>query len=175
MNADFTGRPDQTERTDIASQVSCPRCESLEVRRTKRKGILERILLYPLGFRAYRARFAMLASASERNDKTSRGSQLASLCGAPIAFKETHDRLSTAGEPRTIYCSSLQTFHEASIRHSPSQKHTHATQSNHSAIPQICRIRDLESLQDGRPVFEPRFSGWPILSRFCERVGILLL
>jgi hypothetical protein len=48
------GAPVQMDQPDIAPQVTCPQCESQEVYRTKRNGILERILLYPLGFRAYR-------------------------------------------------------------------------------------------------------------------------
>ena len=42
------------EPSDIAPDVSCPQCGSIDVYRTKRKGILEHILLYPLGYRAYR-------------------------------------------------------------------------------------------------------------------------
>jgi hypothetical protein len=48
------GAPHQMDQPDIAPQVTCPQCESREVCRTKRNGILERVLLYPLGFRAYR-------------------------------------------------------------------------------------------------------------------------
>jgi DNA-directed RNA polymerase subunit RPC12/RpoP len=44
----------QMDQPDIAPQVTCPQCGSQEVYRTKRIGILERVLLYPLGFRAYR-------------------------------------------------------------------------------------------------------------------------
>jgi hypothetical protein len=46
--------PDQLKRLDIATETTCPQCYSTIVYRTKRKGILERILLYPLGYRAYR-------------------------------------------------------------------------------------------------------------------------
>src|SRR4029077_6254600 len=46
--------PNQMERSDTASEVSCPHCGSTTVDRTRRKGILERIILYPLGYRAYR-------------------------------------------------------------------------------------------------------------------------
>jgi uncharacterized C2H2 Zn-finger protein len=44
---------DQMKR-DTKSTLSCPQCDSTIVYRTKRKGILERIILYPLGYRAYR-------------------------------------------------------------------------------------------------------------------------
>jgi hypothetical protein len=49
--------PDQMERSEIAREPTCPLCQSRVVRRTKRRGILERIVLYPLGFRAYRCEF----------------------------------------------------------------------------------------------------------------------
>jgi hypothetical protein len=49
--------PDQLKRLDIASEPTCPQCHSAFVYRTKRKGILERIILYPLGFRAYRCEY----------------------------------------------------------------------------------------------------------------------
>jgi hypothetical protein len=45
---------DQMKRLDIAFEPTCPQCKSTVVHRTKRRGILERIILYPLGFRAYR-------------------------------------------------------------------------------------------------------------------------
>jgi DNA-directed RNA polymerase subunit RPC12/RpoP len=37
-----------------ATELTCPRCQSRNLYRTKRKGFWERIILYPLGFRAYR-------------------------------------------------------------------------------------------------------------------------
>jgi hypothetical protein len=46
--------PNEREQEDIASEPICPECGSAIVYRTKRKGILERIILYPLGYRAYR-------------------------------------------------------------------------------------------------------------------------
>ena len=46
----------KTDQPNISPQVTCPQCESREVFRTKRNGIVERILLYPLGFRAYRCK-----------------------------------------------------------------------------------------------------------------------
>jgi hypothetical protein len=46
--------PNQMEQEDIASEPICPQCHTTIVYRTKRKGILERILLYPVGYRAYR-------------------------------------------------------------------------------------------------------------------------
>jgi len=54
MRQNTNEAPDQMERSDIASEVSCPSCDSTIVYRTKRKGIFERIILYPLGYRAYR-------------------------------------------------------------------------------------------------------------------------
>jgi hypothetical protein len=42
------------KRVEITSELICPQCKSRAVYRTKRRGILERILLYPLGYRAYR-------------------------------------------------------------------------------------------------------------------------
>src|SRR5579862_4736657 len=35
------------------TKLGCPVCESTFVYRTPRKGLLERIVLYPLGYRAY--------------------------------------------------------------------------------------------------------------------------
>jgi hypothetical protein len=46
--------PNQMELEDIGSEPICPGCGSAIVYRTHRRGILERIILYPLGFRAYR-------------------------------------------------------------------------------------------------------------------------
>lgn len=45
------------KRFDIASEPTCPKCKSRVVHRSKRRGILERIILYPLGFRAYRCEY----------------------------------------------------------------------------------------------------------------------
>jgi hypothetical protein len=45
------------KRLRTASELSCPQCKSRTVYRTKRRGILERIILYPLGFRAYRCEY----------------------------------------------------------------------------------------------------------------------
>jgi hypothetical protein len=39
---------------DIVLEVYCPNCNAVKTYRTKRKGIWERFILYPLGFRAYR-------------------------------------------------------------------------------------------------------------------------
>jgi DNA-directed RNA polymerase subunit RPC12/RpoP len=48
--------PDQMKQLSIASEPTCPQCKSRIVYRTKRRGVLERIILYPLGFRAYRCK-----------------------------------------------------------------------------------------------------------------------
>jgi ribosomal protein L37AE/L43A len=41
-------------KQDIKQDLFCPECDSTSLRRSQRKGILERFFLYPLGFRAYR-------------------------------------------------------------------------------------------------------------------------
>ena len=50
-------KPDQVKQLDIASEISCPECNSRAVYRTKRSGLLERIILYPLGYRAYQCQY----------------------------------------------------------------------------------------------------------------------
>jgi sporulation related protein len=51
--------PDQTKRLLIAPEITCPKCKSRVVFRTKRKGFLERIVLYPLGYRAYQCEYCL--------------------------------------------------------------------------------------------------------------------
>ena len=51
--------PDQLKRLQIAPEIACPRCKSRVVFRTKRKGFLERIILYPLGYRAYQCEYCL--------------------------------------------------------------------------------------------------------------------
>jgi len=51
--------PNQTKRLQGATETTCPQCKSRVVYRTKRKGILERIILYPLGFRAYQCMYCL--------------------------------------------------------------------------------------------------------------------
>ena len=51
--------PDQTKRLQIAAEIICPQCKSRVVFRTKRKGFLERIVLYPLGYRAYQCEYCL--------------------------------------------------------------------------------------------------------------------
>ena len=43
-----------TKPLQSATELTCPRCQSRILYRTKRKGFWERVILYPLGFRAYR-------------------------------------------------------------------------------------------------------------------------
>jgi hypothetical protein len=57
--------PDQLKRLEIASETICPQCFSTFVYRTKRKGVLERIVLYPLGYRAYRCEICDLRFCSK--------------------------------------------------------------------------------------------------------------
>src|ERR1700722_15429883 len=44
----------QNKNEEIASKPICPQCSWATVHRTKRQGIWERFVLYPLGYRAYR-------------------------------------------------------------------------------------------------------------------------
>jgi ribosomal protein L37AE/L43A len=38
----------------LKPKLTCPQCSSTKIHRSKRRSILERILLYPIGYRAYR-------------------------------------------------------------------------------------------------------------------------
>jgi hypothetical protein len=51
--------PNQTKRPRAGSETTCPQCNSRVVYRTKRRGILERIILYPLGFRSYQCYYCL--------------------------------------------------------------------------------------------------------------------
>lgn len=51
--------PDQIKRLEIAPETACPQCKSRVVFRTKRRGFLERVVLYPLGFRAYQCEYCL--------------------------------------------------------------------------------------------------------------------
>jgi len=53
----FRVNPDHVKRLPIASETTCPKCKSKVVYRTKRRGIMERIILYPLGFRAFHCKY----------------------------------------------------------------------------------------------------------------------
>jgi ribosomal protein L37AE/L43A len=44
----------QKELKEIASKPICPQCGWAIVHRTKRQGIWEHFIMYPLGYRAYR-------------------------------------------------------------------------------------------------------------------------
>ena len=44
---------DQTKLLDIASELMCPECASKNLNRSRRRGILEPIFLYLLGFHAF--------------------------------------------------------------------------------------------------------------------------
>jgi hypothetical protein len=65
--------PDHTKRLQSAPETTCPQCKSRVVYRTKRKGILERIILYPLGFRAYQCKYCLTRFCSRNKATASLG------------------------------------------------------------------------------------------------------
>jgi len=50
----LNGPRDQMKPPEIENEVTCPECRGIHNYRTNRKGIWECLILYPLGFRAYR-------------------------------------------------------------------------------------------------------------------------
>ena len=51
----------------MPTELACPQCKSRNIYRTKRKGPLERMVLYPLGFRAYQCGYCKKRFYSNTN------------------------------------------------------------------------------------------------------------